>query len=744
MTSTMSSASGRAAQDPLLQALVWLCAHHGQPRSAPSLLAGLGIDQLLTPPLAVRVLEEAGFKAALVKRDPTSVMTLLLPVVLLLRGGDACVLLGREGDGRHLRFRVLMPASAPGETPVEIVASPEELLGEYSGYMLIGTPKLALEHAEPDATDDLLAMSGQHWFWGTIKRFIPYYRGAMLAALLSNVLMIFIGMFTSVVYDRVIPHQAMVTLWSTAAGAVLAICFDLVARQLRGHLLDSAGKKADLAVGAMLFRKALSIRLDHRPESSGSFAHHLGQMEVVREFFTSASMSVISDLPFVFLFVAMIWFIGGELVLVMVLGVPIILGLAFALQAGLRRSMRANQRQMADMHGLMIEAVEGMEVLRAAGAQGYFQRQYEQSNALAAESSLKARAAASVMSNVTMVMQQVVTVSMLVWGVHLIQEGKLTGGALISAVMFAGRAVAPLASVVALTSRYQGARVALRMLNELMAQPNERDPRKRYLPRAEIVGQLGLREVSFGYPVAPGEPGPMVLKQVTLRIAPGERVAILGKIGSGKSTALRLLAGLYQPTEGAAEVDGIDLRQIDPADYRAHIGFVSQEPRLFRGTLRDNILLGRHGIDAAALAEVCAQTGLDKIAAAHPLGMEMPVGEGGCMLSGGQRQLVALARCLVTQPRVVLMDEPTSSMDAQSEMIFLQHLKGLTKDRTLVVVTHRPALLEVVDRIAVFDAGKLIIDGPKQQVLAALSGQQPPAAAPQAGAPRKPLSVVQA
>jgi len=744
MTAESPQSNRHANQDPLLQAVVWLCAHHGQPRSAQSLLSGLGIDQLLTPPLAVRMLQEAGFKAALVKRDPATVMTLLLPVVLLLRGGDACVLLGREGQGKHLRFKVLMPAQGPDEAPVEVMATADELLGEYSGYTLIATPQLAMEHVGHEAADELLAMSGQHWFWGTIKRFIPYYRGAMLAALLSNVLMVFIGLFTSVVYDRVIPHQAFVTLWSCAAGALLAICFDLVARQLRGHLLDMAGKKADLAVGAMLFRKALGVRMESRPESAGSFAHHLGQMEIVRDFFTSASMAAISDLPFIFLYVGMIWFIGGEVVLVMVLGVPIILGLAFGLQAVMRRAMRANQKQLADMHGLLIESVEGMEAIRVAGAQGYFQKQYEQANALAADSSLRARGITNVMNNVTMIMQQLVTVSMLVWGVHLIQEGKLTGGALISAVMFAGRAVAPLASVVALTSRYQGARVALKMLNELMAQPSERDPGKQYLTRAHIAGQLGLREVSFGYPSGPDQTGPMVLKQVTLRIAAGERVAILGKIGSGKSTALRLLAGLYQPTEGATEVDGIDLRQIDPADYRAHIGFVSQEPRLFRGSLRDNILLGRYNADPATLAEVCAQTGLDRIAAAHPLGMDMPVGEGGSMLSGGQRQLVALARCLVTRPQVVLMDEPTSSMDAQTETVFLQHLQALMKDRTLVVVTHRPALLQVVERIVVFDAGKLIIDGPKQQVLAHLSGQQQPAAAPAAqAAGRAPLSVVQ-
>jgi ATP-binding cassette subfamily C protein LapB len=264
--------------------------------------------------------------------------------------------------------------------------------------------------------------------------------------------------------------------------------------------------------------------------------------------------------------------------------------------------------------------------------------------------------------------------------------------------------------------------------------PIEREAGKTYVANHQVTGKIGLHEVSFSYPPQNGEPAPTVLKGVNLRFQPGERVAILGRIGSGKSTVLRLLAGLYQPTDGMVEADGIDLRQIDPADFRAKVGFVSQEPRLFKGSLRENVLMGRMAIDAGRLTEVARLTGLDRVIASHPLGWELPVGEMGGLLSGGQRQLVALARCLVTQPQILLMDEPTSSMDAQSEIMFLRQLHEVIGNRTLVMVTHRPAVLELAQRVAVVDGGKVVLDGPKAQVLAALSGQKPAAsAAPTAG-----------
>jgi ATP-binding cassette subfamily C protein LapB len=708
--------------DALVQAIVWLTRHHGRERSAQSLLSGVPLAGALGPDQAVRVLREAGFNAGLIQRRIADIHSLLLPAVLLLRNGDACIVVARNaGDNGIVQYDVVMP----GPQPHVVKATEVELGAEYTGITLVASPRPQAARAAGERSSEALRDPGSHWLWGTLRRFIPYYRSALVAALLSNVLMLGTGLVTSVIFDKVIPHQAFVTLWALATGAMVALVFDLVARQLRSYLIDMAGKKTDLIIGSMLFRQSLGVRMEHRPASAGSYAHQLAQIEVVREFFAGATLSALSDLPFVVIFVAMTFIVGGQLGWVLVLAIPLILGLAVLIQSGLRRSMSANMEHQADLQGVLVEAVEGLEDIKAAGAQGRFLRRYEDATAAAAESAMRARALSAFTNNLTMVAQQLITIVMLVWGVYLISAGDLSGGALIGAVMFAGRAVGPLGSVVSLATRYQGARAAMVGLNRLMELPTEREAERSYVSQPQITGRIGLHEVGFAYPATSDAPAPKVLKGVNLRFEPGERVAILGRIGSGKSTILRLLAGLYQPTEGMVEVDGIDLRQIDPADYRARVGFVSQEPRLFNGSLRDNVLLGRSHVDASRLAEVARLTGLDRMIAAHPQGWELPVGEMGGLLSGGQRQLVALARCLVTQPQILLMDEPTSSMDAQSEVLFLRQLKDAVGDRTLIMVTHRPAVLDLVTRVAVVDAGKLVMDGPKAQALAALSGNKP-------------------
>jgi ATP-binding cassette subfamily C protein LapB len=470
--------------------------------------------------------------------------------------------------------------------------------------------------------------------------------------------------------------------------------------------------------------------MEQRPASAGGYAHQMGQIELVREFFASATLAALSDLPFIVVFVAMTFVIGGPLGWVPLLAVPTILAISWVIQGALRRAMMSQMQQQSDLHGLLVEAVDGIEDVKAAGAQGRFLRQYEESAVAASAATLRSRRISSWTMNLSAISQQLVTVVMLVWGVYLIDARVITGGVLFASIMFAMRALAPLSSVVSLATRYQGARAAMRNLDRVMAMPVEREQGKRYAERPDISGRIALREVSFAYPAQEEEDkAPTVIKGVTLAFEPGERVAILGRIGSGKSTILRLLGGLYRPTEGMVEADGIDLRQIDPADFRARVGFLSQDPRLFKGTLRDNVLLERPGADPSQLGEIARLTGLDRLVATHPKGWDLPVGEAGNLLSGGQRQLVALARCLLTRPRILLMDEPTSSMDAQSEVAFLRQLKAATGDCTLVVVTHRPAVLELVSRIVVVDAGRLVMDGPRAQVLAALSGAKPAAEA---------------
>ncbi|MDC6166159.1 type I secretion system permease/ATPase [Paucibacter sp. XJ19-41] len=710
--------------DPLLHALVWLTRHHGRARSAESLRAGMPTEGALGPDQALRVMREAGYNAGLSRKKISDIRPLLLPAVLLLNGGDACVLVARHeaAEEGQATYDVVFP----GADANVCRASLAELESEFTGFVLLVTlPEVSQAGSAQGRGEPLLRAEGSHWLWGTLRRFIPYYRAAMVAALLSNVLMLVSGLVTMVIYDKVIPNQSFVTLWTLAVGATLALLFDLFAKQLRSHLIDIAGRKADLIIGSKLFRQTLGVRMEHKPESAGSYAHTLAQIEVVRDFFASASMSVVSDLPFIILFVTMAFVIGGPLGWVLVIAIPLILCMTWAIQGRMRRAVRANMTEMADLQGTLVEAIEGLEDLKTSGAEGRFIRRYETSNAVAAEAGMRTRSMHSWSSNLSSSLQQAITLVMLVWGVYLIEAGSISAGALIGAVMFAGRAIAPLGSVVSLASRYQGAHAALISLNQLMAKPTERSADRNYVPLNGISGNMGLQDVGFAYPMSGEGNAPKVLKGVNLRLKAGERVAVLGRIGSGKSTVLRLLAGLYQPTEGMVEVDGIDLRQIDPAEFRARVGFVPQEPRLFHGTLRDNVLMGRAHLDAARLVEVARLTGLDRVIAGHPLGWDLPVGEMGGLLSGGQRQLVALARSLVTKPQVLLMDEPTSSMDAQSEVAFLRQLRDAAPECTLVVVTHRPAVLELVSRVVVMDAGKLVLDGPRDQVLAALSGIRP-------------------
>lgn len=706
--------------DTLLQSVDWLCRHYGLGRSVDALTAGLPKDILLSPSLALTSLTSAGINAGLVERALWDIPEQIMPVILVRKGSGGCILLSRlrkrnAEEKMTYFYQVILPEM--GEQPVEIEHA--EISEWYAGFAILAKPAARVDRR----VEEDLPVNQKHWLFSTLWRYRRYYRSAAIASVLINVLSLASIFFTMNVYDRVIPNQAFVTMWSLAIGVTVAMLFESVTRFIRAHLLDTAGKKADLIVGSLLFRQAINVRMEHKPASSGTFANQLREFESLREFVSSATLAALADLPFVLLFVAVIFMISGPLGFVPLLMLPLIIVISIILQWPLAKVMRENMKDAALKQGVLIESIEGMETLKATNGQAHMQRRWEKFSALQANSGTKSKRYSTLATTSVTFLQQFQTVMLVLIGVYLIDAGSLTMGGLIGTVMLAGRATGPLGQVIGLATRYQSSKSALTSLNKLMELPTDRDSEQEFIADPDLKGNVALKGVGFSYPAPPMQPSPEILKGLNIQISAGERVAILGPIGSGKSTLLRLMARLYQPTKGQLFTDGLDVNQIDPADWRRHIGFVSQDSRLFYGSLRENVMLGMPDATPNEFMRVLRLTGLDQIAARHPLGINLPVGENGCSLSGGQRQLVALARTLLSRPQVLLLDEPTSAMDSQTEQVFLNHLHTATQGQTLVVVTHRPSLLALVSRIIVIDGGKVALDGPKEHVLAQLRGK---------------------
>lgn len=708
-------------QDSLLESVSWVCDYYDLGKTPEALTAGLPKGGLLSPSLALAALANAGFSAGLVERRVQALPLQLAPMVVLRKEHGGAVLVGRrealdEKGKRCFFYQLILP-----EVSLEAVEVGQEEMDQlYGGHAILLKPRAKIDERAGEETPH----SDGHWLLSTLWRYRQYYRSAAIGALLINVLALASIFFTMNVYDRVVPNQAFVTLWSLGIGVTIAMVFEAVARYVRAHLLDMAGKKADLVLGAMLFRQALSVRMEHKPASSGSFANQLREFESVRDFATSATLAAVSDLPFVLMFVGVIFIIGGPLGFVPLLLIPLIVIISVIIQWPLARTMQENLRESSLKQGVLIETVEGLESLKAVSGEAYMQRRWETFSALASATAMKSRKLSSLATGIVTFFQQVQTVVLVICGVYLIDAGELTMGAMIATVMLASRATAPLGQVVGLAVRFQQAKAALSSLNKLMALPVDRDVSREYLAKPTLTGQLSLKDIGFAYPAPPMQSNPPILQGVNLTIQAGERVAVIGRIGSGKSTLLRVMARLYVPVSGQLFSDGLDVNQIDPADWRKMVGYVGQEARLFYGSLRENVMIGRPQATADEFLRVLRLTGLDHIAARHPQGINLPIGEMGEGLSGGQRQLVSLARSLLARPELLLLDEPTSAMDSQTEALFLHHLRRATEGHTLVVVTHRPSLLDLVDRIIVIDEGKVVADGPKAQVLAAFSNNQ--------------------
>lgn len=693
--------------DPLLDCLVELTRIHGRPGTRAALVAGLPLEKgVLTPSLFPRAAARAGLSAKLSRRPLERIDAVLLPAVLMLHGEEACVLLGWDESGENARL--LFPETGQGT----VVLGRAELAARYTGIAIFARPHFRFDKRTPQVGEVKL----RHWFWGAMADQWPVYRDVLAAALLINVLALTMPLFTMNVYDRVVPNRAIETLWVLAFGVALVIVVDLVLRTLRGYFIDLASARIDMQLSARIMERVLGVRMEARPAAVGSFASNLRSFESVRDFITSATVTTFIDLPFALLFLLVIGIIAWPLIFPVLAAMILVTIYAYVLQHKMHELSETTYRAGALRNATLIESLTALETIKTQGAEGVMQNKWEKSVAFVARVNNQMRFLSAAATNGAMEVQQLVNVVVVIGGVYLISEGMLSMGGLIACTMLSSRAVAPLGQVVGLLMQYHNAKVALTSLEQVMANPVERPNDANFVHRPELRGNIEFRDVAFNYP----NTQVAALKSVSFAIREGEKVVVIGRIGSGKTTLQKLLMGLYQTTGGAVSIDGVDVRQLDPADLRRNIGYVPQDVTLFYGTMRDNISIGAPFADDSAILAAAEAGGLTEFVNRHPDGFEMMIGERGESLSGGQRQGVAIARAFLMDPPILLLDEPTSAMDFSSEQQFKERLKTIAAHKTVIIVTHRNSLLDLATRIIVIDDGKVVADGPRDQVIQAL------------------------
>ncbi|MEZ8825459.1 type I secretion system permease/ATPase [Vibrio sp. 10N.261.55.A7] len=691
-------------QDPLLNSLIYVSRYYGLANSPEALINGLPLSEgKLTPFLLPRSAERAGLVAKENRAALSEIPELILPVILLLKGGDACVLNSINAEKKEAEI----VTGESGLVPISIPLS--ELEERFNGRYFLVKKQFRYDERSPE----ILKTREGHWFWSTIWQSKRIYRDVFIASILINIFAIAAPMFTRLVYDKVVPNLAFETLWVLASGIFVIFLFDLLLKLLRSYFIDVAGKKSDILISSKLFSKVLGIRMESKPPSVGAFARHLQEFESIREFFTSATISSLIDLPFALLFLVLIWLMAGDIVYVPVIGVLILVIYSLLIQGPLRRAIEEGSRLASQKYANLIESLAGLETVKLFGAQSQFQYRWEEAVAHMANWNIKSRRITDGIQNTAGFVQQASNVGMIIVGVYLIAEGELTMGGLIAATMLSGRAIGPMVQLSLLSTRYNQAKSSMSIIEQVMDMPDEQEEGKRYIHRPIVQGKIELDRVTFNYPDAPIAS----IRELSLTINPGEKVAIIGRIGSGKTTLERLIMGLYQPIEGSVRIDDTDIKQLHHIDIRRNIGCVPQDSNLFYGSIRDNITLGRPLADDRDVMDAANRAGVTVFTQQDPAGLERQVGEGGLLLSGGQRQAVAIARAILGRPPVLLLDEPTSAMDNRSEMHIKHQLGQMTEKETLILITHKTSMLDIVDRVIVMEKGSIIADGPKNQVL---------------------------
>ncbi|WP_180054844.1 MULTISPECIES: type I secretion system permease/ATPase [unclassified Acinetobacter] len=586
-----------------------------------------------------------------------------------------------------------------------------DTLAEHVRHLYILRP----EKSVPDArVDEYVKPYEDNWFWSIVLRDWKRYIDVMFASLMANILALATILFSMNVYDRVIPAQSVPTLWVLAGGVLIAAIFEFSLRVARIYLSDIVGKRADLRISDRVYGHALRIKNSERSKSTGTFISQIRELEGVRELVTSTTISAIADLPFFLLFLGVFWVIGGNLFWVMLIVVPLMIIPGILAQKPLAKLANEGMREGAIRNAMLVESVQGIEDIKLLRAEARFQNQWNHMNEVSADIAMRQRKIVGVMTAWTQKIQGLTFAIVVLVGCFAVMDGEMTTGALVACSILSSRMLAPISQIAGVLGRLQQAKVAKQGLDELMKKPVDQPEHSHLIHRPVLNGHYELSGVSFKYGEDDPKPTLMVPK---LEIKAGEKIAILGRNGAGKSTLLQLFSGMQTPNQGKIKLDGVELGLIDPADVRRDMGLLNQNAHLFFGTVRENLTLGAPLANDDDILQALRITGALAFVQEKKEGLDHLILEGGVGFSGGQKQALLLARLLLRQPNILLLDEPTAAIDDVSEKQLIDHLKMWLGHRTLVVATHRRAVLELVDRIIVVNDGKIVMDGPRDQIL---------------------------
>ena len=650
------------------------------------------ISEAFDPKSAVSALRNVGFEATYGEMKLKKLRATHCPTIGFLKSGDAVVINAIDESGMvHLR------RFGGEEQFVEEQLTQRDLGDQLEPFIILA--RRVHEAAKVKGKND--------WFWGSLLQGKWLYGQVLIAAAITNFLGLSTSLFIMVVYDRVVPNEAIESLIALTIGVLIALGFDFIIKTLRAQFVDKAGKRADARMSRLIFDKILNMRLDNRRQKSGAMASIVREFDTLREFFTSATLVAVVDLPFIFLFIWVISLIAGPLALVPLIAVPLVILSGLVIQPFLARIAKSSMETNMSKQSVLVETLNGLETVQATGSGRLMRRRFEEASDAQSDLGLKNRMLSQFAINSAASVQQLAQIATIFFGVFLIQDGTITMGAMIAAVILGGRTLAPLSQLASAMSRANGARQAYRSLSAVMNDDAEQQAQARSrLSRPHLSGEIEFKNVSYTFPGADSA----IIRNLSLKISVGQKVAVVGRMGSGKSTMSRLIAGLIEPSEGAVLIDGVDLRQIDKSDVRRNVGVMLQDTWLFSGTVKENLQMGFYEYDDAHLLNIAKLSGVDDFVASHPQGYDMELRERGEGLSGGQRQSINLARALLHDPNLLVLDEPTSSMDTATEKSVIGRLKVWAGSRTLVMVTHRNTLLELADRVLVMDQGSIVAD----------------------------------